>query len=113
MDLLEEIELDESERFTYISSLMSNKEKEQVRLSLLHNIDVFAWRHSDMVGINPTVASHNLKVLPTARSIRQKIRRFHSNQHQIIQTEVDILLAVGFIREVKCNTPSQEGVRYV
>ena len=47
------------------------------------------------------VASHKLNVLPTAKPIRQKVRQFHPNQHQIIQMEVDNLLAVGFIREVK------------
>ena len=54
-----------------------------------------------MVGINPMVASHKLNVLPTAKTIRQKLRRFHPNRHQIIHTEVDNLLATGFIREVK------------
>ena len=55
-----------------------------------------------MVGINPMVASHKLNVLPTAKPIRQKVRRFHLNRHQIIQTEVDNLLAADFIREVNC-----------
>ena len=54
-----------------------------------------------MVGISPTVASHRLNVLPTAKPVRQRVRRFHPDQHQIIQTEVDNLLALGFIREVK------------
>ena len=55
-----------------------------------------------MVGINLTVASHKLKVLPTAKTTRQKVRRFYPSRHQTIQTKVDNLLAVGFIREVKC-----------
>ena len=67
MEPLEEIELDRLERFPYVSSLFSNEEREQVQLTLLCNIDVFAWRHSDMVGINPTVASHKLNVLPTTK----------------------------------------------
>ena len=54
-----------------------------------------------MVEINPMVASHKLNVLPTTKPIRQKVRRFHPDQHQFIQTEVDNLLAIGFIREVK------------
>ena len=54
-----------------------------------------------MVGINPTVASHELNIIPTARPVRQKVRHFHSDCHQIIQTEVDNLLRVGFIKEVK------------
>ena len=101
MDPLKEIELDRLERFTYVSSLLSNEEREQLQLTELRNIDVFAWRHSDMVGINPIVASHKLNVLPTAKLIRQKVRRFHSDRHKIIQKEVDNLIAAGFIREVK------------
>ena len=54
-----------------------------------------------MLRISPTVASHKLNVLPIAKSVRQRVRRFHLNRHQIIQTEVDNLLVVGFIKEVK------------
>ena len=54
-----------------------------------------------MVGINPTLASHKLNIISTAKPVRQKIRRFYSNRHQIIQTEVDNLLSAGFIKEVK------------
>ena len=41
MDPLEKVTLDELEKFTYVSSLLSNEEKEQVQLILLNNIDVF------------------------------------------------------------------------
>ena len=54
-----------------------------------------------MVGINQTVASHKLNVLPTTKPVRQKVRLFHPDRHQVIHTEVDNLLATGFIREVK------------
>ena len=47
-----------------------------------------------MVGITPTVAFLKLNVLPIAKPVRLRVR-------QIIQTEVDNLLAAGFIREVK------------
>ena len=74
MDPLEEIELDVLEKFTYVNSLLSNEEREQLRLKLLRNIDIFTWRHFDVVGINPMVASHKLNVLPTAKPIRQNVR---------------------------------------
>ena len=48
-----------------------------------------------MVGINPMVASHKVNVLPTAKLVRQRVRRFPPNQRQIIQTEVENLLATG------------------
>ena len=54
-----------------------------------------------MVGISLTVASHKLNVLPTAKLVRQRVRRFYPDRHQIIQKEVDNLLEAGFIREMK------------
>ena len=54
-----------------------------------------------MVGINPTMASHKLNVIPMTKPVRQKVRRFHLVRHQIIQTEVNNLLRAGFISEVK------------
>ena len=101
MDPLEKEMLDGPKNFTYISSLLSNEDREQLRLVLLNNIDVFAWSHLDMVGINLMVACHELNIIPTARPVRQKVRRFHLDQHQIIQMEVNNLLRAGFIKEVK------------
>ena len=101
MDPLEKVTLDGPKKFTYISSLLSDKEREQLRLVLLNNIDVFAWSHSDMARINPMVAFHKLNIIPVARPVKQKVRRFHPEHHQIIKTEVDNLLRAGFIRELK------------
>ena len=44
--------------------------------------------------------SHKLNIILAAKPVRQKVRRFHPNRHQIIQTEVNNLLRAGFIREV-------------
>ena len=92
---------DGPENFTNISSLLSNEEREHLRLMLVNNIYVFAWKHLDMIGINPTMASHKLNIIPAARPIRHKVRYFHPIRHQIIQTKVDNLLRTSFIREVK------------
>ena len=54
-----------------------------------------------MVEIDPTLDSHKLNIIAMAKPIRQKIRCFHPDRHQIIQAEVDNLPSVGFIREVK------------
>ena len=62
--------LDGSEKFTYTSSLLTNGEKERLRLTLLSNIDVFARSYSDMVGINPMVPSHKLNVISKAKLVR-------------------------------------------
>ena len=39
--------------------------------------------------------------LVTAKPVRQRVRRFHLDRHQIIQTKVNNILASRFIREVK------------
>ena len=54
-----------------------------------------------MIRIHPTMTSLKLNIFPMARPIRQKVRCFHPDHHKIIQTEVDNLLRVGFIKEVK------------
>ena len=64
-------------------------------------MDVFARTHSDMAGINPVHASHKLNVIPFAKLVRQKVRRFHLNSLQVIQAKVDNILKVRFIREIK------------
>ena len=54
-----------------------------------------------MAGINLKLASHKMNVIAMAKPVRPKVRRFHPDLHQIIQTEVDNLFSVGFIKEVK------------
>ena len=44
---------------------------------------------------------HKLNVIPSSRLIHQKVRCFHPDKQKIIQIEIDKLLVVRFIREVK------------
>ena len=46
-------------------------------------------------------ASHKLNVVSSASPVGQRVRPSHLDRHQIIQAEVDNLLKVGFIKEVK------------
>ena len=54
-----------------------------------------------MPGISSVHASHKLNVAPSAKPVRQKVRRFYPDHHLVIQIEVDNLLQNGFIRAVK------------
>ena len=54
-----------------------------------------------MIGIDSILASHKLNIVHGTKLVRQKVRRFHPNRHQIIQTKIDNLLKASFIREVK------------
>ena len=101
MDPLESMLLGGPDKHTYVSSLLYGEEKEQLWQVLLRNINVFTWTHSDMTGISPAHTSHKLNAVLSARPIRQRVRRFHPDNHQVIQAEVDNLLKAGFIREIK------------
>ena len=64
------------------------------------NKDIFSWTHLNMLGIHLVVAFHKLNVLPISWPIQQRVWHFHLKK-KIIQTEIDKLLAVRFIKEVK------------
>ena len=100
MDPLKAVSLDGTDKFIYISTLLSQEEKAWLR-QVQFNADVFAWTHADMPGISPVHAEYKLNIAPSTKPVRQKVRRFHPDRHLVIQTEVDNLLQNGFIRLVK------------
>ena len=87
---------EEGTHLTNISFLLALEETQKMQSTLRQNYDIFAWTHSDMKGIDPSITSHKLNVLPTARLIRQKVKRFHL----VIRIEIDKLLESEFIRDV-------------
>ena len=101
VDPMESILIGGPGKCTYVSSLLFGEERARLKQILQANADVFPWTHSDMIRINPVHASHKLNVVSFARPVRQRVRRSHPDRHQVIQVEVDNLLKVGFIREVK------------
>jgi hypothetical protein len=64
------------------------------------NADIFAWSPSDMPGIPREVAEHSLDILPNARAVQQRLRRFDEERRRAIGAELRKLLEVGFIKEV-------------
>ena len=64
------------------------------------NRDVFAWKPSDMPGIPTKLAEHNLHVDPTARPVKQGLRKMNADRRKAIGAEIARLLAAGFIMEV-------------
>ena len=53
-----------------------------------------------MTGIDPQISLHRLNVDPKHKPVRQKRRKFGTDRNQVIQEEVQKLLAVKSIREV-------------
>ncbi|KAL0453899.1 UNVERIFIED_CONTAM: hypothetical protein Slati_1368000 [Sesamum latifolium] len=69
---------------------------------LLHEFkDVFVWSYKKISGLDPNVAVHHLSVKKGARPVKQGQRRFRPELIPLIEVEVNKLIEVGFIREVK------------
>ena len=72
---LEPVQLgDQPEHLIYIGSKLA----EGIRSSLLRfvkkNMEVFAWKHEDMGGVDPAVITHKLNVNPSYKPVKQKRR---------------------------------------
>ena len=102
IEALEDIPLDEDDprKSTRIGAdLEGNIKKDLIRF-LRKNIDVFAWSHEDMLGIDPSVITHHLNVNPSSKPVRQKKRVFALERDNAIKEGVQKLTLAKFIREV-------------
>ena len=101
-EILEDVPLEEGnpEKFTRIGTSMEEKTKQDLIQFLRENIDVFAWSHEDMPGIDPGVITHRLNVYPSSKPVRQKKRVFAPERDNAIKEEVQKLTTAQFIREV-------------
>ena len=101
-EALEDIPLDENnpERYTRVGTNMEKKTKQDLVQFLKKSIDVFAWSHEDMPGIDPSVITRRLNVYPSSKPVQQKKRMFAAERDNAIKEEVQKLTATKFIREV-------------
>ena len=89
-EALEDISLDKDdlEKSTKIGADLEEKIKKDLICFLRKNIDVFAWSHEDMPGIDPSVITHRLNVYPSFKPMRQKKRVFAPERDNAIKEKV-------------------------
>lgn len=75
-------------------------EKESLVKFLRSHVDVFAWEHDEMPGIDPSIIEHRLNVDLNSMPVKQRRRTFAPERNRAIADEVRKLLEAGFIREV-------------
>ena len=102
IEVLEDISLDERnpKRCTRVGADLEGRIKEDLVQFLRKNIDMFAWSHEDMAGIDPNVITHRLNVCPSSKLVRQKKKVFAPERDNAIKDEVQKLMATKFIQEV-------------
>ncbi|XP_026420294.1 uncharacterized protein LOC113316297 [Papaver somniferum] len=79
------------------------EEQEEARLiELLRKYcGVSAWSMDEMLGIDPQVACHKLKLNPNVKPIRQRIRKISTAYHEQIDKELQKMMNSGIIRPAK------------
>ncbi|XP_077227051.1 uncharacterized protein LOC143860348 [Tasmannia lanceolata] len=65
----------------------------------LHSLSLI--KGSDMLGIDPTISTHELGVDQTCKPVKQKRRHFAPERRMAIREEVERLLKADFIREIQ------------
>ena len=72
IEALEDIpsDKDDPRKSTRIWVNLEGKIKKDLIHFLRENIDVFAWSHEDMPGIDPSVIAHHLNVYPSSKPVR-------------------------------------------
>ena len=92
---------DDPEHHAYIGSKLAEDLKNLLIHFLRQNKDIFAWKQTDMGGIDPAVITHRLNVSPSFKPIKQKRRSFAPERQKAINEEVSKLLQAGAIKEVE------------
>ncbi|XP_061349761.1 uncharacterized protein LOC133294994 [Gastrolobium bilobum] len=95
---------DADHQTTTIGATIDPEMKGKLIKLLRDNKDLFAWKASDMPGIDLEVCCHRLSVDPKAKPVSQKKKKFGSDRQKVIDEEVKRLHDAGFIREIKYTT---------
>ena len=99
---LEEVNLVDGDttKVIKVGTGLSTVLKSKIVEFLNQNLDVFAWTHEDMTGIDSEVIEHKLNVDPTKKPVQQKRRVFAPEWNKTVMEEVEKLLIARFIQEV-------------
>lgn len=73
--------------------------KEELKNFLRRNVDVFAWKHEDMIRIDLNISCHHLQIDMNCTPHRQKRRSLNNERYEALKEEVERLVNNGFVRE--------------
>lgn len=67
------VEVASVERFKIWKDLMKPNKEKVIHLLETH-LDIFAWELKDLLGVDPSIITHKLDVLPRSKMVKQKKR---------------------------------------
>jgi hypothetical protein len=72
---------------------------DKLKTFLKEYMDCFAWSYKEMLGLDPKVAVHYLKIDPTFKPVKQASRQMRIELEEKVMEEIKKLIDIGFIRE--------------
>ena len=102
-DELQEMNLNTQEdpQTVRVSAGLDEDFKHRLRELLMEFKDIFAWKYTDMKGIDPSFCQHRINLKADAVPVIQQRYRMNPNYAKQVKEEIDKLLAVGFIYPVE------------
>ncbi|PNY11290.1 gag-pol polyprotein [Trifolium pratense] len=99
---LEQVQIgEEPHQTTNLGTTLLHSEREKIMKILKKNVDLFAWKPSDMPGIDESVITHKLSISPSIKPVSQRKRKAGEERRVAIVEEVAKLKEAGFIEEIK------------
>nr|GEW83958.1 reverse transcriptase domain-containing protein [Tanacetum cinerariifolium] len=83
-----------------VGGSLSDRGRTELCALLKKNLDIFAWKPSDMTGVPRSVAKHKLNIREGCPPVRQKKRGQAPERAKAIQAEVQKLVEARIMREV-------------
>ncbi|XP_013639626.1 PREDICTED: uncharacterized protein LOC106344874 [Brassica oleracea var. oleracea] len=102
-EAIEQFPIDDNnpERRVGIGSELSPDIRAELIDFLKENFSTFAWKTTDMIGIDPSIICHELNVNPTYNPVKQKRRKLGPERAAAVNAEEERLTNAGSIREVR------------
>ncbi|XP_057730262.1 uncharacterized protein LOC130945571 [Arachis stenosperma] len=79
-------------KFTYVGTSIDASELQTITTFLQENADLFAWKPSDMPGIDPQIISHRLSINSAIRPVQQKKRKLGEEKKRASLEETQKLI---------------------
>ncbi|GKD51431.1 hypothetical protein Tco_1280407 [Tanacetum coccineum] len=88
------------EQIVAIGSTLTEDGRKVLCGLLRRNLDIFAWKPSDMTGVPRHIAEHRLNVREGCHPVRQKKKSQTPERNKAIQEEVEGLMEANIMKEV-------------
>ena len=92
--------LQDKDRNFLIGASVAEKERVEMLLFIVQNIDVFAWNPYQVPGVDPEFIVHKLNVDSLCPPKKQKPSRAAKEHVEVVKQEVKKLKEVGAIKEI-------------